>query len=658
MGKRVSITRAAHQSEVRSQSRAPSITCAQPPVSDTPRWAILLMCAALAAVTLLVYWQTTHFELTNVDDPDYIINNTHVRGGLTWENFRWAFKIGNAANWHPLTWLTHMFDCQAWGMLPGQLKGTGGHHLTNFVFHVASVLLLFGWLNRLTGKFWASSLIAVVFAIHPLHAESVAWVAERKDVLSAFFMMLTLWAYAGYARDASVTKYILTIILFALGLLSKQMLVTVPILLLLLDYWPLNRIVIGRTRNFGPLVLEKVPLFALAFVAGILLLISQKQGGAIATTERVPALTRVTNAIVTYVVYILDLFWPKNLAHYYPHEGVHWAWWQIVGSFVLLAAITFLSLRAANKRPYLLVGWAWYIITLLPVIGLLQVGAQARADRYTYIPSIGICIMIAFALADVFATFFRTITAPVFAFTTAAVTAAMIPPAYEQVSYWHDSEKLYRHTLAVTKNNWFVYNGMGSVLNGEAELLRGQHKFDEANAKNKEAIAQLNAALKIMPTLAAAHTSLGVAYMALGDLNGAIAEAEKSLKYKPNDSLTEGNLGAAYLQKGDLDNAIKHLRISIQLEPTRSDSHYNLALACERRGLKDESISEFRKVLALYPSDLAAYWACQQIATLLPKENRTEAIQLLERASEINRRAHVDASNVAANDLERLKKAS
>jgi tetratricopeptide (TPR) repeat protein len=657
MGKRVSINRASHLSEVRRQSRSRPVTLAQSADAGTPRWAVLLMCVALAAVTLVVYWQTTHFELTNVDDPDYIINNTHVRGGLTWDNFRWAFKVGNAANWHPLTWLTHMFDCQFWGMLPGQIKGTGGHHLTNFAFHIASVLLLFGLLNRLTGKFWASSLVAVVFAIHPLHAESVAWVAERKDVLSTFFMMLTLWAYASYARDASPIKYILTALLFALGLLSKQMLVTVPILLLLLDYWPLNRLAFDRNRNVGALLLEKVPLFALAIVAGILLLISQKQGGAIATTERVHALTRITNAIVTYVVYILDLFWPKNLAHYYPHEGVHWEWWQIVGSFLLLAVISVIVIRA-RKYPYLLVGWCWYLVTLLPVIGILQVGAQARADRYTYIPSIGICIMIAFGLADAFAIFFRTVANPVFAFTTAAVTAAMVPPAYEQVSYWHDSEKLYRHTLAVTKSNWFVHNGMGSVLNSEAELLRGQHKFEEAKAKNKEAVEQLNACLKIMPTLPAAHTSLGVAYMALGDLNGAIAEAEKSLKYKPNDSLTEGNLGAAYLQKRDLDNAIKHLRISIQLEPTRSDSHYNLALACEYRGLKDESIAEFRKVLALYPSDLAAYWASQQIATLLPNEKRAEALQLLERAAEINRRARVDANNTAANDLERLKKAS
>ena len=494
MGKRVSINRG-HTSEMRRQPLSQPLAYSQTVASDSPWWAVLLMCVALAAVTLVVYWQTTHFELTNVDDPDYIINNTHVRGGLTWDNFRWAFKIGNAANWHPLTWLTHMFDCQFWGMLPGELKGTGGHHLTNFTLHIASVLLLFGLLNRLTGKFWASSLVAVVFAIHPLHAESVAWVAERKDVLSAFFMMLTLWAYAGYARDASPTKYVLTAFVFGLGLLSKQMLVTVPFLLLLLDYWPLNRW--SRSRGMGPLLLEKIPLIGLALIAGILLLISQKQGGAIATTERVPALTRVTNAIVTYVVYIVDLFWPKNLAHYYPHEGVHWTWWQIICSAAVLFAITLLVIRLGSKRPYLFVGWCWYIVTLLPVIGILQVGAQARADRYTYIPSIGICIMIAFGLADVFATLFRTVTNPVFAFTAAVLTAAMIPPAHEQVSYWHDSEKLYRHTLAVTKNNWFVFNGMGSVLNGEAELLRGQHKYAEAKAKNEEAVKQLNAALKI-----------------------------------------------------------------------------------------------------------------------------------------------------------------
>jgi tetratricopeptide (TPR) repeat protein len=620
------------------------------------RWGVLLMCLALALVTFVVYWQTTHFELTNVDDPDYIINNTHVRGGLTWENFRWAFHIGNAANWHPFTWLTHMFDCEFWGILPGQLKGTGGHHLTNVIFHTASVLLLFTVLNRITAKFWPSALVAVVFAIHPLHAESVAWVAERKDVLSAFFLMLTLWAYASYSRDSSALKYVLTLVAFALGLMSKQMLVTVPVLMLLLDFWPLQRL--GTKRDRAAILVEKLPLFAMAVAAGIVLLIAQKQGGAIATAERVPPTVRVTNAIVTYVVYILDLLWPKNLAHYYPHEGVHWTTGQIVGSAVFLVVVTGAAVRFARTRPYLLVGWFWYVITLLPVIGLLQVGAQARADRYTYIPSIGICIMMAFGLADLFSAFFRNLTNPALALTTAGITAAMVPPAYTQVSYWHDSEKLYRHTLAVTKNNWFVHNGMGSVLNSKAELLRANGKYEESKAKTKEAIEQIKAALAIMPTLPGAHTSLGVAYMALGDLNAAIAEAEKSLRYQPGDSLTEGNLGAAHLQKGDLDNAIKHLRSSIQLDPTRSDSHYNLALACERRGLTAESIAEFRKVLALYPSDLAAYWASQQIASLLPKENRAERLQLLERAAAINQRAHVDVNGTAARDLEALKKSN
>ena len=651
MGKRVSINRA-HPTEVRgSQSRSRPITYVQP-ASQIPAWAILLVCLALAAVTLAVYWQTTHFELTNVDDPDYIINNTRVRGGLTWNNFRWAFHLGNAANWHPVTWLTHMFDCQFWGMLPGQLKGTGGHHLTNVLFHVASVLLLFGLLNRLTAKLWPSILVAVIFAIHPLHAESVAWVAERKDVLSAFLMMLTFWAYVGFAQSSSSIKYILMLIAFALGLMSKQMLVTVPLLLLLMDYWPLNRLGAGLSR----LIIEKLPLFAMALLAGILLIISQKEGGAIASAERVPPLARVSNAIVTYIVYIVDLLCPRNLAHYYPHEGVHWNAWQVIGSSLLLITITYVAIRLARSRPYFIVGWCWYVITLIPVIGLLQVGAQARADRYTYIPSIGICIIIAFGLSDLFSLFFRKIAQPAFALATAAVTVALIPPAYQQVSYWHDSETLYRHTLTVTKNNWFVHNGMGSVLNSEAELLRAQHKFPEAEAKSKEAIEHLNATIKLMSTLPAAHTSLGVAYMALGDLNKAIAEQEQALRYKPHDSLIEGNLGAAYLQKGDLDNAIKHLRLALQFDPTRSDSHYNLALACERRGLSADAIAEFRQVLALYPNDLAAYWACHQIATLLPKENKQEAVELLQRAVDINRRAHVDANNTAANALDRFEK--
>jgi protein O-mannosyl-transferase len=656
MGKRVSIHRPPPGELRGGKGRARPITYANEQSSRTPLWATAFVCLALIAVTFCVYWQTTTFELTNVDDPDYITNNTHVRGGLTWENFRWAFHLGNAANWHPLTWLTHMFDCQFWGMLPGQLHGTGGHHLTNVIFHAASVLLLFGFLNRLTSRLWPSILVAVVFAIHPLHAESVAWVAERKDVLSAFFMMLTFWAYCAYAREGSIAKYVLTVIAFGLGLMSKQMLVTVPILLLLLDYWPLNRLSSTSNQKLNLLAVEKIPLFLMSLVAGILLVLSQKEGGAIASADRVSLLTRVTNAIVTYVVYIFDLFWPHNLAHYYPHEGVHWSVWQIGGCALVLALISYVAVRLARTRPYLIVGWCWYVITLLPVIGLLQVGAQARADRYTYIPSIGICIMVAFGLGDLFTKFFRNIADPALALATAGVTAALIPPAYQQISYWHDSEKLYRHTLAVTQNNWFVHNGLGSVLNSEAELLNAQHKFDEAKVKNKEAIEHLRETLRIIPTLPSAHTSLGVAYMAAGDLNGAIAEANKSLQYKPNDALTEGNLGAAYLQKGDLENAIKYLRLALQHDPTRSDSHYNLALAYQRRGMTAESIAEFRKVLALYPNDLAAYWACHEIAVLLPKENKQESTELLQRAVEINRRAHVDSNNTAANALERFKK--
>jgi len=642
------------QINYREQKQSRAIT----PAVERPRagWAFFLICALLVVSTLAVYWQVTTFKLMDVDDPEYITNNTHVRDGLTRSSIAWAFTIDHTANWHPLTWMSHMLDCQIFGLAPGLLHGTGGHHLTNLLFHLANTILLFIVLTRFTGYMWRSAFVAGLFALHPLHVESVAWVAERKDVLSTFFMMLTLWAYSWYAERPNVKRYLLVAAAFALGLMSKQMLVSLPILLLLLDYWPLRRTKLFSRDGIGigKLFAEKIPLFALSLAASTAAFVHQGKGEAI--TERFSLGSRIANAVVTYIVYLANTLWPQNLAHYYPHEGIL-ATWQVAGSAVLLVAITYLAVRLARSHSYLIVGWLWYLITLVPVIGLIQVGAQARADRYTYIPLIGIFVMVAFAIPELFSRWVKTSPKPILATSSAVVIGALILPAHTQVSYWENSEKLYTHTLSVTENNWFVHSAIAAILNDQATTLRANGQRDEANKKNEEAIRHLKITLEIMPGMADAHNCLAVALNGAGKFDESIVEYEKALSLQPNDSLTHCNVGAAFLQQGKLDQAIGHLRSSLEIDPTRADAHYNLAIALRKQGHSDESLAEFRKVLDLYPSDWTTYWTYNQMAIQLSDKGQTaEAIDLLKKAVQINDRTKVDGDqNAALRNLQRLE---
>jgi protein O-mannosyl-transferase len=666
MGKRFKV--------IRDQPRAASrpVNESVPGVRFT--WKFYLIAAALVCATFAVYWQTTHFPLLDVDDPDYVTLNTNVRAGLTAQTIHWAFNLGYAANWHPLTWMSHMFDCEFFGMTPGVIHGTGGHHLVNLLLHAASTVLLFALLYKVTTRLWPSAFVAALFAVHPLHVESVAWVAERKDALSTFFLMLTFCAYVAYARGEGIGRKIvffgLTVLAYACGLMSKQMLVSAPILMLLFDYWPLNRLFLNQNPNLSfnfraapRLIGEKISFVLMAIAASVAVVMAQGSGGAI--SQRILLQNRIANAIVTYVIYLADMFWPHNLAHYYPHEAYNWQTFDILGALVILGGITVAALWLRKTRPYLLVGWLWYLVTLIPVIGIVQVGGQARADRYTYIPSIGIFIMVAFGVADLLKEFFskrelllasRTFVHAGVAAIGLLVTTSLAVAAHTQVGYWRSGEILCKHTLSVTRNNWFVHSALAAILNTQASALRAAGKNDEAIKKNEEAIDHLKSTLTIMPCMANAHIILANAYLELNKLDDAVKEFQIALTLEPNNALGHSNLANTLKKQGKMDAALSEYQAALRCDPTRADSRYNYALALQQSGRSDEALKEFETALKNFPDDLAGYWIQEQMADILVRQGRKdEALNYLRNAVAINERSHVDPNNAASGMLHRLE---
>ena len=414
---------------------------------------------ALALMTLTVFLQIRNFDFVNYDDYAYVRDNQHVLSGLTADNVIWAFTTGYNANWHPVTWLSLMLDCQLFGPDPGRI------HLVNVFLHLANALLLFAILKKITGSLWPSAFVAAVFAVHPMHVESVAWIAERKDVLSTLFLLMTVAAYAGYVKCPSVYRYCATLTMFALGLMAKPMLVTLPFVLLLLDYWPLNRFELfppsDRRKMLYRCAIEKIPFFALAVVSSVVTFMVQRAGGAMADTNVVFWGKRFVNAIISYTQYIGKMFWPENLAVFYPLDAAGIPLWQIVLSGLLLAGMTFLVLYAGRTRKYLPVGWFWFLGTLVPVIGLVQVGSQAYADRYTYIPYVGLFIMIAWGLPELLSKW--RYHRPALSISMIIVLIAMGTAAHRQVSVWKDSLTLFSHALEVTQNNCLVNNNLGTA---------------------------------------------------------------------------------------------------------------------------------------------------------------------------------------------------
>ena len=548
-------------------------------ITKTVRTQLVLkfaICAALIAITWAVFGQTVGHEFVNFDDPIYVSENDNVRAGLNWRGVAWAFTHIHSHNWHPLTTMSHMLDCQLFGLKPG------AHHFVNFLLHSANVVLLFVLLAQITGRLWRSAFVAAVFAIHPLRVESVAWISERKDVLSGLFFVLTLLAYFYYTRKPVVGRYLTVSILFACGLMSKPMLITLPIVLLLLDYWPLNRF---ERSSFSKLILEKVPFAILSIASAVATLFVQNEGVGLVRLEVLPFWWRITNALSACLVYVWQMIWPANLAVAYHHPG-QLPIWQVAGAAALLSAIT-LGVFALRKRsPYLILGWGWYLIMLLPVIGLVQVGGQAHADRYTYLPQIGLYIAATWGIFDLSRSW--RYHRPVLGAAGVIIISALAFRAADQVWFWHDSERLWRHTLAVTAENDVAHLGLG-------QLLLDQNRLDDAITELQTVVGRhpndVDARLKLANALSEKK----------GRMNDAIAEYKTAAKIgvpNPDVGTTLANL---LLEQGRIDEAIQYYRDVLQLQPASALAHYNLAVGLHRGRRLREAIFQYEEALKIDP---------------------------------------------------------
>lgn len=541
-----------------------------------------LLSTALFIMTAAVYCRTAGYPLSGLDIGDYITQNDHVLAGLTPASITWAFTSAHASNWHPLTWLSHMADCQFFGVSPM------GPHLVNVALHGTNAVLLFLLLCAMTGALWQSLCVAALFALHPLHVESVAWVAERKDVLSTLFWMLSLLCYAAYVQQTRRTFYVLALISFALGLMAKQMLVTLPLVLLLLDFWPLGRFRKSLASAHHPvwfLLGEKVPFLLLS--AGASAVTLYVQGGALASGTILTFPARAANAALSYVSYIRKTFWPTDLAAYYSLTTVSYP--RAALALVVMAVISLLIVKGMRRYPYLAMGWLWYGVTLVPVIGLVQAGSQSMADRYTYLPIIGLFIMIVWGGADMGARLprFRTalIAVPV---SLVIVCAAM---TWNQIRYWQDDVTLMTHALAVTDNNYMAHIFLGNAL-----LERG-----EAD----RAIAHYQEALKTFPNYELTIYSLGTAYDQQGKTEQAISQYRLALKIKPDYGEARHRLGIDLDNQGKTAEAVQQLAEAVRLAPRFVEGHYDLGIALDHAGRSDLAIAEYYEALRLRP-DFAA----------------------------------------------------
>jgi tetratricopeptide (TPR) repeat protein len=541
-----------------------------------------LAAAALAAVTLIVFSPALGCEFVNFDDYTYVERNPNVTGGLTAAGMRWAFTTFRTANWHPLTWLSLQLDASLFG------PHAWAFHLTNVVFHAANAALVFLALRALTDSFWRSAAVALLFAVHPLRVESVAWVAERKDVLSVFFGLLALWAYAHYARRPSAILYCAIAGALALSLLCKPMLVTLPFLLLVLDWWPLAR---ARTvRAWGWRVIEKLPLFALVAASSVMSYRAQSAEGAVQGLEDFPPSARVANAVISYGVYLAKTAWPVGLAAFYPHPGTAWSLARALGSAVLLAALTAGALVLRRRAPYLLAGWLWYLGTLVPVIGLVQVGNQAMADRYSYFPQIGVLIALCWGVADLARVRGRLTAAAAGAGAAALVLAIL---TVIQIDVWHDSLSLWRHALAVTGESATVAGNLAETLEEHKQLA--------------EAVPYYREAVRLAPNSIQARTNLGNALRSLGKLDDAAEEYAAICRLTPDSPVGYTQLGLLYLRQHKLKEAADQFEKSWRLEPDRVDGVLNRALVEEERDDFDKAAEFYRQALALQPDSPHAH---------------------------------------------------
>jgi tetratricopeptide (TPR) repeat protein len=631
---------------------------------------VVPICVALAALTFVVFGQTLKHDFIELDDGDYVYGNPFVVAGLTLKGILWAFIHFHSYNWHPLTWISHMVDCQIFGL------HAGGHHFTNVLLHAATVIALFQILRIMTGALWQSAFVAAVFAVHPLRAESVAWVAERKDVLSGLFFMLTVAAYIKYVRlrseeprRAMIKQYVVVLLLFACGLMSKPMLVTMPVILLLLDFWPLKgragtapasgvvTVAAARTectpyqpdlgragtplpaevagrdlgstesrptgttstetttnwRDWLSLFVEKIPFFALSMGSSIITIFAQR--GAIESTAALTLPQRVANAALTCVIYLRQMVWPVRLAPFYPFP--HYLIVQKVAiAGVLLCIVSIIAWRMRRRQPWLLTGWVWYLVMLLPVVGILQVGEQAHADRYTYLPQIGICLAITWFVAG--------LRLPRALLQSAAVGVVLLLAAcaWKQTGYWQNSETLARHALAATGDNYMAYSILGTSYLRDGKPADAIPEFENAlklkpgysEARNNlgnalaregkldEAIGYFQAVIKNNPNFADAHYNLGITLGQKGKTNEGIAEFQEAVRVNPRHAAAHNNLGIAFCKEGRINDGALQFKLAVESNPAFFDAYNNLGNALMQEGKVDEAVNCYRQALAINPA--------------------------------------------------------
>jgi hypothetical protein len=512
------------------------------------RWWLPFALFLVAIVTVAVYWPVLHNDFIDFDDDAYVTANIVIRQGLTFKGFIWAFSAFHAGNWHPLTWLSHMLDVQLFSMNPA------GHHATSLFIHTVNSLLLCALLHRLTGFVGRSLVVALLFAIHPLHVESVAWIAERKDVLSTLFWLLTMWAYSGYAQKPSLQRYLPVAVFFALGLMSKQMLVTIPLVLLLMDYWPLNRLSPHKGEGIRLLLLEKIPLLLMSAAASFVTLRAQDSAGALAHGDGQSILLCAGNAFLSYVKYIRNMVWPADLALFYPFEASAVTVPKVTAAVVLLAVLTGMIVAQRKKRPYLVFGWFWYLVTLFPVIGFVRVGAQALADRYTYVPLTGLFLILVWGGAELAG---RWRNGPYVAAGMAVIGVTVLSAmTVVQVHYWKSSYDLYARALAVVERNWLAHNNMG--------ILLSQHN------RNGEAIVHFQESVRLNPMGGEGFKNLGNALQIAGRNTDAIEAYNEAVRLDPNDIEGHFRLGYAYLLSGATTLAYQEYRQLLRLDETQA----------------------------------------------------------------------------------------
>ncbi len=545
---------------------------------------VLLTCLVLIAASVIVYAPVRHFGFVNMDDPEYVTDNPHVAQGLTWQGAQWALTSSDAANWHPVTWLSHMLDVQLFGM------NAGPQHVTNLILHILNALLLFGLLYRMTGAWGRSAFVAGLFALHPLHVESVAWISERKDVLSTLFGLLAMWAYVAYARRPGPWRYVLVVLWFGLGLMAKPMLVTLPFVLLLLDFWPLQRAELGRGgAGLAGLAREKVPLFALAALSSVVTVLAQRQGGAVAGLGGVSLSLRLANALASYAAYIGNMLWPVRLAAYYPLATSAPVMQACLGA-VLLIGVTALAIRTRRRHGYFLVGWLWYVGTLIPVIGLVQVGSQSMADRYTYLPLIGLFLIAAWGAPELAARWPQR--GPALTVAGACLLLACASLASTQVQYWSDDAALWQHALDVTSGNYFAHNNLGETLIKQGRTI--------------EAAAQFAEAVRLRPRYAHAQNNLGMALVGEGQLDAAALRFREALHIDPNYAYAHDNLGMVLIRQRKLDEATQHISEALRIKPDFPEAQSNLGTILMVQGRLDEAARRFTEALRAKPDYVEA----------------------------------------------------